>query len=143
MPHQASAVIGAIGLLACVLASVGCKQPTPRSTRAVALEPCHLDGLSKQALCGVVEVSEDPEDPSSRTIPLRVAVIEARERKPKPDSVWFLAGGPSQAATEAFPPRLGALEAIGQDRDIVLVDIRGTGSATVRSQSPSSTRVPA
>lgn len=124
------ALVGAIGLLACVLASVGCKPPSPGSTRTVALEPCHLDGRSKGALCGVVEVSEDPDDPSSRTIPLRVAVIEASGRKPEPDAVWFLAGGPGQAATEAFPPMLGAFEDIGRDRDIVLVDIRGTGSST-------------
>jgi pimeloyl-ACP methyl ester carboxylesterase len=127
---HARAPVGAIGLLACSLASVGCEQPAPRSTRAVVLESCHLDGLSKQALCGVVEVREDPQDPSSRTIPLRVAVIEASERKPEADSVWFLAGGPGQAATEAFPPMLGAFEDIGRDRDIVLVDIRGTGSST-------------
>jgi pimeloyl-ACP methyl ester carboxylesterase len=120
---------GAIGL-ACALVLIGCKESTPRSTRTIALEPCHLDGLSKHALCGVVEVSENPEDPSSRTIPLRIAVIEASERKPEADSVWFLAGGPGQAATEAFPPMLGAFEEIGRDRDIVLVDIRGTGSST-------------
>jgi pimeloyl-ACP methyl ester carboxylesterase len=124
------APVGAIGLLACALASVGCNQSAPRSTRAVALEPCHLDGLSKQALCGVVEVAENPEDPSSRMIPLRVAVIEASERKPEADSVWYLAGGPGQAATEAFPWVRGAFEDIGRDRDIVLVDIRGTGSST-------------
>ena len=122
--------LGAIGLLACTLAGIGCKQSEPGSTRSVALEPCHLDGLSKQALCGVVEVSEDPEDPSSRMIPLRVAVIEASGRKPEADSVWFLAGGPGQAATEAFPPMLGMFDEIGRDRDIVLVDIRGTGSST-------------
>lgn len=120
----------AIGLFACALASVGCRQAETEATRSVALEPCHLDGLSKQALCGVVEVSEDPDDPSSRKIPLRVAVIEASERNPKPDSVWFLAGGPGQAATEAFPPMLGAFDELRRDRDIVLVDIRGTGSST-------------
>lgn len=122
--------VAAIGLLACVLAPLGCEQPASRPQRAVALEPCHLDGRSRQALCGVVEVREDPEDPSSRVIPLRVAVIEASERRPQPDPVWFLAGGPGQAATEAFPPMLGAFGQLGRDRDIVLVDIRGTGSST-------------
>lgn len=119
--------MGAIGLLACAL---GCKEPAAESARTVALEPCHLEGLSKQALCGVVEVSEDPEDPSSRMIPLRVAVIEAMERNAKPDSVWLLAGGPGQGAAEVFPPMLGAFDEMGRDRDIVLVDIRGTGSST-------------
>ncbi len=130
MHDRVRTLVAAIGLLSCTSATAGCKPSTAEATRSIALEPCHLDGLSKQALCGVVEVSEDPEDPASRTIPLRVAVIEASGRKPEADSVWFLAGGPGQAATEAFPPMLGAFEEIGRDRDIVLVDIRGTGSST-------------
>lgn len=128
--HRGRASLAALGLLACTLALVGCRHQERRSTRSVTLAPCRLVGLSKGALCGVVEVSEDPDEPSSRTIPLRVAVIEATERKPEVDPVWLLAGGPGQAATEAFPAMIDELEEIGRHRDIVLVDIRGTGSST-------------
>lgn len=41
----------------------------------------------------------------------------------------MLAGGPGQAATEAFVPLLKAFERVNRRRDIVLVDQRGTGKS--------------
>ena len=62
--------------------------------------------------------------------PLRVAVIPAVSRSPRPDPLFLLAGGPGQAATEAFPAEIGAFERINQTRDLVLVDQRGTGGSS-------------
>lgn len=118
------------GLVLGALTLTACKDPAPVSTRSVALETCHLQGLSRAAQCGVVEVPEDPADPASRAIPLRVVVLEAKSRAAEPDPVWFLAGGPGQAATEVFPARLELYDELNRKRDIVLVDIRGTGSST-------------
>src|SRR5205085_9479322 len=46
-----------------------------------------------------------------------------------PDPLFFLAGGPGQAATEAFVPLQNAFDKINRIHDIVLVDQRGTGGS--------------
>jgi len=94
---------------------------------------CHLsaEGMADRipAQCGTLTVAENPAEPEGRTIDLRVAVLEAISRDAAPDPLFLLAGGPGQAATEAFLPLLRSLREIRQDRDLVLVDQRGTGSS--------------
>lgn len=81
------------------------------------------------ARCGTLSVPEDRARPDGRTIALKVAVIPALAPKPAPDPLFILAGGPGQAATEVGPLMLAALEDIRRERDVVLVDQRGTGSS--------------
>ena len=45
----------------------------------------------------------------------------------RPDPLFVLAGGPGQAATAFYPQAATALARIHRDRDIILVDQRGTG----------------
>lgn len=95
--------------------------------------PCKLgDERAKNrpsAQCGSFTVPEDYRDPDGKTISLRVARIPAKDQEPKPDAVTFLAGGPGQAATEAYPQLAGAFAEINAERDILLVDQRGTGGS--------------
>ena len=97
------------------------------------LTPCQLtdpSGLRQvPARCGRLTVAEDPARPGGKRIDLRVAVVAARARDPAPDPLVFLAGGPGQAATEAFPALAAALAPINRRRDILLVDQRGTGDS--------------
>jgi len=79
------------------------------------------------ARCGWLEVAENPAAPDGRKIKLHVALAPAVSRAPKPDPVVFFAGGPGQAATEAYVMLRPILEKIRKNRDIVLVDQRGTG----------------
>lgn len=80
------------------------------------------------AWCGTVAVPEDHDDPSSRTIHLRVKVLPAT--KPgAPDPVFFLAGGPGQAVADLEGAIVGRFAARLPDRDFVLVDQRGTGGS--------------
>jgi pimeloyl-ACP methyl ester carboxylesterase len=85
--------------------------------------------LGKDARCTRLPVLEDPSDPESRLISLNVAVIPAVSRNPAPDPVFFIPGGPGEAATESFIGVSSAFEGIWQKRDIVLVDQRGTGGS--------------
>jgi len=98
---------------------------------ALELEPCRLEhprGLpSVAARCGTFAVTENPAEPSGRHIGLAVAVVPAVSRDAKPDPLFLLAGGPGQGARDAFVPLLGALAGVRRDRDLVLVDQRGTG----------------
>jgi pimeloyl-ACP methyl ester carboxylesterase len=111
-------------------------QPTATQSAAreprIQLEECQLSsaGSSVQisARCGTLPVSENP-DGTGPVIHLNIAVIPAVSRNPEPDPLFFLTGGPGQAATESFLLLSPAFDRIRTRRDIVLVDQRGTGKS--------------
>ncbi len=94
-------------------------------------EAFHLDApgvpARREAFCARTEVPEDHAATDGRRIELRIAVLPAIRRDHQPDPLVLLAGGPGQAATEAFLPMLPILERIRRHRDLVLIDQRGTG----------------
>lgn len=97
---------------------------------ALRLLPCRVRGVSKIAECGTFEVAENPDEPEGRKIALRVVRLKARDADERlPDPLFLLAGGPGQAASEAYGPMLPALSRINRRRDIVMVDQRGTGAS--------------
>lgn len=99
---------------------------------AVKLEDCaliSLSGAQVDARCGELIVPEDRANPGGRQIELHIAVIPAIKRNPESDPLFLLAGGPGQSAIEAFPAMVPLLFQIHEDRDIVLVDQRGTGKS--------------
>jgi len=99
----------------------------------ITLDPCRIadiDGLvSVEARCGKYAVPENPDDPDGKRIELAVAVVPAVATKSKPDPLFLIAGGPGQGTIEGFAPLLGAFAGIRRERDLVLVDQRGTGGS--------------
>ena len=115
-----------------ILASCSPRGLTPVSENSLPLEDCALTsptGRQFDARCGVLTVPEDRSNPSGRQIELHIAVFPAIKRNPQPDPLFLLAGGPGQSAIETFPSMIGLLFNIHEDRDIVLVDQRGTGES--------------
>jgi pimeloyl-ACP methyl ester carboxylesterase len=95
------------------------------------LSPCQLEDPAKVSLvsadCGDLSVPENPADPKGRHISLRVARVPAINRRKQPDPLFVFAGGPGMAATTFYASAAFAFDRIHRDRDIVLVDQRGTG----------------
>jgi pimeloyl-ACP methyl ester carboxylesterase len=79
------------------------------------------------ARCGLYRVRENRDDPTSKELQLHVAVIPAMRLKPVADPLVILSGGPGQAASDLYLSIGPAFARIRRDRDIVLVDQRGTG----------------
>ena len=101
---------------------------------AAPLEPCFLEGIPEQVLCGTVTVPEnrDPSDSTQtngRTLELQIAVLPAIEQPAAPDPMVILAGGPGQSARSIAASVKGAMSRINVNRDIVLMDQRGTGGS--------------
>ncbi len=124
----------------CVLLAVllsGCAAPasTPEpATATLPLADCQLTAAGMQTSiegrCGALTVPEDPANPGGRQISLAVAVIPAVSRNPQPDPLFLIAGGPGQSAIETYPAMVNmAFYNINQDRDLVLLDQRGTGQS--------------
>jgi pimeloyl-ACP methyl ester carboxylesterase len=81
------------------------------------------------ARCGTLDVAEDRSRPGGRRIGLAIAVVPAEGARPAPDPVFVLAGGPGQSIREVFPAIAPAFSRITRERDLVLVDQRGTGGS--------------
>ena len=94
--------------------------------RSLPLSECRLPRLPMAAQCGELDVPEDRARPDGRRIRLFVAVLPANTLTPKRDPLFILAGGPGQAASY-LGPFAAQLNGVRKDRDIVLVDQRGTG----------------
>ena len=81
------------------------------------------------ARCGSYDVAENPAEPAGRRIKLNIAVAPATGRSTEADPVFFFAGGPGQAATETWVMLRSTLNKIRKNRDIVMIDQRGTGQS--------------
>ncbi|MDG1483960.1 MAG: alpha/beta hydrolase [Myxococcota bacterium] len=115
---------------------LGCDQTAPPS-QTLPLTPCHVTGLDAESLCGTLSVAEDPSAPDGEAIDLHVLVIPAVSPNPEPDPLFFLAGGPGQAASDVAATMMPALARIQKRRNLVFVDQRGTGqSARLRCPEP-------
>ena len=102
--------------------------------KAKALEwnRCALDagrGTEISAECTSLTVPENPAEPEGRSIDLNIAKVPARTADAEPDPIFFFAGGPGQAAIESFPQIAAAFNDLRDQRDIILVDQRGTGGS--------------
>ncbi len=107
--------------------------PGPKPVPAIPLVDCQLSAPGSstrlEARCGALTVFENRAARSGRQITLCLAVLPAVSRSPAPDPLFFLTGGPGQAATESYLQMSFAFDKINQQRDIVLVDQRGTGQS--------------
>ena len=128
-----------IAMLAAVSLSAGCRRgsaassaadaagvPTPGPAGKLTEEDCP-SAAEAPARCARLAVFENRAKKSGRVIPLRIVVLRARGEHPSPDPVFYLAGGPGQAATELVRPR--SAPGLRSTRDVVYVDQRGTGGS--------------
>lgn len=100
----------------------------------IPFHACTLDGGNAatrvEAQCATFEVPENPDAADGRKIGLDVAWLPADASDGgTADPVFFLAGGPGQAATELAAQINAGLREVRRQRDIVLVDQRGTGDS--------------
>jgi pimeloyl-ACP methyl ester carboxylesterase len=97
------------------------------------LSPCELEHPQRltvvPAECGRISVPENPAEPTGRRISVAFARVPAISRRKQPDPLFVLAGGPGMAATTFYAMVAPVFGRIQRDRDIVLVDQRGTGKS--------------
>ena len=100
------------------------------SRNRIDLKPCQLPNVDGAALCGAYDVYENTATKSGRKISLNIVVIPALGPTRLPDPIFWIHGGPGAGATEAVGiAKGGFLEVFRKDRDLVFVDVRGTGKS--------------
>ncbi|HEY0156009.1 MAG TPA: alpha/beta hydrolase [Thermoanaerobaculia bacterium] len=99
----------------------------------LTLELCEVRGVAAE--CGKVPVPENRRVSGGRSIDLSIAIVRAEKRHR--DAVFVLAGGPGVGATNMTPWAVETFAA--GERDLVLVDARGTGGSNALKCDPPST----
>jgi pimeloyl-ACP methyl ester carboxylesterase len=83
-----------------------------------------------KARCGTLLRPLDPAGMVPGEIELRVAIVAALNLTPEPDAFVPIAGGPGQGSVQFYAAYAAAFEDVRRNRDILLVDQRGTGESS-------------
>jgi len=100
----------AVGIALCLL---------PLAARA-GETACRIPDLAHEVRCGEVAAR-------SEAVAIAYVRVPARARLASTDAVYFVAGGPGQSATSLAGTMTGVLARLNNRRDLVFVDVRGTG----------------
>ncbi len=98
------------------------------ASQRLPLTMCESSWSKDSILCGTYKILENRASVDGRKISLNIIVIPALAEKPEPDPIFFFDGGPGVAATNAAY-FFAEEAAFRNNRDIVLVDMRGTGDS--------------
>lgn len=122
-----------LGLSALMLAI--CSSVTWASDNAVNPIPptntCYVEGVSDRLNCGFVTVPENPNKPDGKQIQVHYVVLPAVKNVNHEEALLAIAGGPGQSAIDNAASFDSMLNKVRQQRDILLIDQRGTGRSNV------------
>jgi pimeloyl-ACP methyl ester carboxylesterase len=94
----------------------------------LSYQSCVLPEMKEQASCTTIQVFEDRES-NDRKIPIHVAILRATNKNALSDPLFVFAGGPGQAASIIADFASEHFAKIRDHRDLVFVDVRGTGES--------------
>ena len=106
---------------------------------AIALGASSAQGIIEQAdcvarpaghlaHCGYVTVPQDYDAPGQSKVEIFYTLIQSRGSAPLPDPLVYLVGGPGSSGTQLLQTSFDKyLRAFAGDRDIIVIDQRGTG----------------
>ncbi|MCF2908242.1 alpha/beta hydrolase [Pseudoalteromonas sp. DL2-H2.2] len=109
-----------------LLSSAGSYAASPDTA---GLTPCYTKGLADRLMCGSVEQPLSANN--SEKISIHFAVIPAIKQVHPTEAIMAFAGGPGQSAIEVAAVFARVLRYAREERDIILVDQRGTGKSTL------------
>ena len=133
MPNPA--ITGATSLALLFASAVLAQDPQPGTE--LNLSDCRIYAAPGypgiKARCGVFRRYLDPANTDSTVLELNVAVVPALSLEPESDPFVPIAGGPGGASTRFYAAYAHAFEDVRRNRDILLLDQRGTGDSELMS----------
>ena len=112
-----------VRIIALLAVAAGAAAPAVAALRTAS---CHLAGFETPVRC-VERRSPRLRRARRPSIAITAAIVPATTAAPKSDPLFVFAGGPGQAGTDLGPWLQTAFAPARRERDIVLVDFRGTG----------------
>lgn len=89
--------------------------------------PCFVEGLSSRVECGSLTVPLHHDQPDGETLDVAFVRLPAHSATPEPDPVVVIPGGPGQSGRSITAMAARLLGDANVDRDIIVIDPRGTG----------------
>ncbi|MFT5572999.1 MAG: pimeloyl-ACP methyl ester carboxylesterase [Cryomorphaceae bacterium] len=83
------------------------------------------------ALCATLERAENPKQPDGKQIQLSIIKLPSRSAQPKADAFTLIQGGPGGSSISMAIAYDALLEGVRTDRDVLVVDQRGTGRSNI------------
>lgn len=94
-------------------------------------DTCYVEGVSDRLNCGFVTVPENPNKPDGKQIQVHYVVLPAVKNVNHEETLLAIAGGPGQSAIDNAAGFDAMLSKVRQQRDILLIDQRGTGRSNL------------
>ncbi|MDT3295123.1 alpha/beta hydrolase [Shewanella sp. SP2S2-6] len=94
-------------------------------------DTCYVEGVSDRLNCGFVTVPENPNKPDGKQIQVHYVVLPAVKNVNHEEALLAIAGGPGQSAIDNAAGFDAMLSKVRQQRDILLIDQRGTGRSNL------------
>lgn len=119
-------------LLLSAFAALGPAGPAAADLTAAAaaqraqLKPCPDNAEYR---CGKVSVFEDRARGAGRRIELNLMLAPAKTAKPAEEALFYISGGPGGSSADEGRGFAPVLEPLRKSRDLVFVDLRGTGDS--------------
>jgi pimeloyl-ACP methyl ester carboxylesterase len=114
-------------LAAALLCGIGMPHQSVAAASTAKVTACKVPGIPDAVRCGSIEVAEDPAQESGRRISIGFAILPATRGEALKDPIAVLMGGPGEDAISMAPDFAAMFAGLRTDRDLLLVDQRGTG----------------
>ena len=88
-----------------------------------------IEGIDAEMLQGFHEVWENRKAKQGRKIPISVLVLPAKNKNSDKPPLFSLSGGPGGPGTDLLYRFTGDYKEMNNDRDIIMIDQRGTGKS--------------
>jgi pimeloyl-ACP methyl ester carboxylesterase len=116
-----------------ILAIAFCLLIDRQAVAQLSLHDCHISG--ELVRCGTLQVLENRKTPAGRQLALTILVGPHFDRGESSEPLFILKGGPGERATADAEDTFQMFRSVRRDRDLVLLDQRGTGGVN-RLQCP-------
>ncbi|MBV7317233.1 alpha/beta hydrolase [Shewanella sp. NIFS-20-20] len=120
--------------LSLLAATVALATPTwswAQTSPQASEQPCYVEGISEQVLCGQVSVPENAAQADGKKIDIHYVILPAIKNANPEQALLAIAGGPGQSAIENAAGFDRMLKEVRQFKDILLIDQRGTGRSNI------------
>lgn len=94
-------------------------------------DTCYVEGVSDRLNCGFMTVPENPNKPDGKQIQVHYVILPAVKNVNHEEALLAIAGGPGQSAIDNAAGFDAMLSKVRQQRDILLIDQRGTGRSNL------------
>lgn len=98
--------------------------------KLLTLETRYNETLGENVTHGTLMVYENPDSQKGRRVGINFMILPARSANPAPDPVFIFDGGPGMGAAEGFEGWAWRFDKLRDERELVLIDQRGTGDSS-------------